>query len=193
MFESLPKNPSKRKNNLGVALFIIGLFLVGTVLIYYISDAQQKALDVSEIILPPADVSYAAPHLSLAGLDGKSVSLEDYRGKVVLLNNWATWCPPCKDEMPELEDYYSAHIGENFVIVAVESGEPASTVADYVRNMELSFPIWLDPKGLALEAFKNWDLPSSYVIDGDGIVKMSWTGPVNRVTLEKYVTPLLEK
>jgi cytochrome c biogenesis protein CcmG, thiol:disulfide interchange protein DsbE len=192
MSESPSKNPLKRKNNLGVALFVIGLFLVGTVLIFYLSGFQQKALDASEIILPPATVSYAAPKLSLTGLDDKTVSLEDYHGKVVLVNNWATWCPPCKDEMPELQAYYSAHIGEDFIIVAIESGESAATVMDFVQNMELSFPVWLDPQGLALAAFKNWDLPSSYLIDRNGIVRMIWTGPLNRATLEKYITPLLE-
>ena len=95
--------------------------------------------------------------------------------------------------MPELQIYYTAHATQGFTIVAIESGEPASTVADYVQSLELSFPIWLDPHGKAVEAFKNWDLPSSYLIDRDGIVRMSWTGPINQATLEKYVTPFLEK
>ena len=192
MSESLSKKTPKWKEHLGVAFFVIGLFLVGTVLIFYLSGVQQKALDASEIILPPATVSYPAPKLSLKALDDQPVSLEDYRGKVILVNNWATWCPPCKDEMPELQSYYSAHLGEGFVIVAIESGESASTVMDFVQNMELSFPVWLDPQGLALAAFKNWDLPSSYLIDQNGTVRMNWTGPLNRATLEKYVTPLLE-
>jgi peroxiredoxin len=137
--------------------------------------------------------SYTAPQLSLTGLDGEPVSFDDYHGKVVLVNNWATWCPPCKAEMPELQAYYSTHARDGFVVIGIESGEPASTVNDFVQNLELSFPIWLDFKGAAVDAFKNWDLPSSYVIDRDGVVRMSWTGPVNQVTLEKYITPLLEK
>jgi peroxiredoxin len=183
----------QRRRNLGVAFFIVGVFLIGTVGIFYLSNAQEKALESSGFIIAPATVEYTAPHLSLTGLDGNSVSLDDYHGKVVLVNNWATWCPPCKVEMPELQAYYMTHAKNGFVVVAIESGEPATTVTDFVQNFELSFPVWLDPQGAALEAFKNWDLPSSYVIDRDGIVRMSWTGQINQTTLEKYVTPLLEK
>jgi peroxiredoxin len=193
MSEGLSKSPPQRKSNLGVAFFILGLFLVGGVVIFYLSDARQRVLENSEFTLSPALVSYDAPKLSLAGLNGEPVSFADYYGKVVLVNNWATWCPPCKDEMPELQIYYTAHATQGFVIVAIESGEPASTVADYVQSLELSFPIWLDPHGTVVEAFKNWDLPSSYLIDREGIVRMSWTGPINQATLEKYVTPFLEK
>jgi peroxiredoxin len=193
----MSKTPSEHRTqpsrNLGVAFLIIGLFLIGAVVIFYLSNAQEKALGSSGFTLPPAMADYAAPQLSLTGLDGNPVSLDDYRGKVVLINNWATWCPPCKSEMPELQVYYATHAKDGFVIVAIESGEPAKTVSDFVQHLGLTFPILLDPQSAALEAFQNWDLPSTYVIDRDGIVRMSWTGPLNLATLEKYVTPLLEK
>jgi cytochrome c biogenesis protein CcmG, thiol:disulfide interchange protein DsbE len=131
--------------------------------------------------------------LTLTDLQGSPVSLETYRGRVVLVNNWATWCPPCKAEMPELQAYYETHASDDFVIIAIESGEPADQVTDFVQSYGLTFPVWLDPKGTALEAFQNWDLPSSYIVDRDGTVLMSWTGQINQATLEKYVTPLLEK
>ncbi len=187
------KSPQNKRRNLGIALFIIGLFLVGTVLLYCLTLAQNQALQGTELAIQPAVVSYAAPALSLTSLDGTAATLADYKGQVVLVNNWATWCPPCKDEMPVLQAYFQAHAQAGFTVVAIESGEPATTVGNYVQSLELTFPVWLDPHGLALDAFKNWDLPSSYVIDRTGTVRMSWTGPVNQTTLEKYVTPLLEK
>jgi peroxiredoxin len=193
MSENIAGDPPKRHRNLGVAFFIIGLFLVGTVIIFYLSDAQQKVLENSGFTIPPAKADYAAPQLSLTDLEGNPVSLDDYRGKVVLVNNWATWCPPCKSEMPELQAYYSIHFKDNFVIVAVESGESAKTVGDFVQLFGLTFPVWLDLKGAALNAFQNWDLPSSYLIDRDGIVRLVWKGQINQPTLEKYVTPFLEK
>ena len=195
MLKIVTKGPPqrKRKPNLGLAIFIIGLFLVGAALILFLPAPQEKTLDNSGYSPPPATASYAAPQLALTSLDGDPVSLDDYHGKVVLVNNWATWCPPCKAEMPELQHYYTTHASDGFVVVAIESGEPASTVSSFVLDQKLTFPVWLDLHGAAVEAFKNWDLPSSYGIDRDGIVRMSWTGPINQATLEKYITPLLEK
>jgi peroxiredoxin len=76
--------------------------------------------------------------------------------------------------------------------VAIESGEAAADVAAFVDQYGLTFPVWLDPQGAALEAFQNWNLPSTYIIDRTGTVVYSWTGEVNLETLETYVTPLLE-
>ena len=95
--------------------------------------------------------------------------------------------------MPDLQAYYAAHLQNGFVVVAIESGEPAKTVSAFVQKNALTFPVWLDQGEFALEAFNNWDLPSSYLIDQGGIIRMSWTGPVDQASLEKYVTPLLEK
>jgi peroxiredoxin len=95
--------------------------------------------------------------------------------------------------MPELQAYYTAHAADGFVILAIESGETPDEVASFVRDQGLTFPVWLDPKGRALEAFQNWNLPSSYVIDRGGTVRLSWTGGVNQPTLEKYLTPLLKE
>jgi peroxiredoxin len=94
--------------------------------------------------------------------------------------------------MPELQAYYQAHENQGFIIIAIESGEPVGTVAKFKQQLGLTFPVWLDPKGLALEAFQNWDLPSSYVLDRQGKLRMDWSGPINQETLEQYVTPLLD-
>jgi thiol-disulfide isomerase/thioredoxin len=184
--------PRSRKP-LVMILIIAGVFILGAALMPLLINFQTAALQGGGIDLPPVRLSKAAPALSLTDLAGKSVSLADYRGRTVLVNNWATWCPPCQAEMPELQAYYDAHAADGFILVAIESGEPARTVQDFVLKNKMTFPVWLDPGGLALGAFKNWDLPSSYVIDGNGNMLLSWTGPVDQASLEKYVTPLLEK
>ena len=135
----------------------------------------------------------AASRLALTDLQDGPVSLDTYRGKVILINNWATWCPPCKAEMPELQAYFRKHAEQGFVIIAIESGDRAAAVTGFVHRLGLTFPIWLDFNTAALYAFENMDLPSSYVVDRQGTLRMSWTGSVNQATLEKYVTPLLEK
>jgi peroxiredoxin len=190
-----PIKPNVRNRRLTafITLFAAGIFLLGAGLIPLLADAQQRALESSTPIYPPVTRNDPAPQLRLTDLQGKPVSIEDYRGQVVLVNNWATWCPPCKTEMPELQAYHTAHAEEGFAVVAIESGEPADQVGTFVRELGLTFPVWLDPQGSALEAFQNFDLPSSYAIDREGMIRYSWTGAINQATLEEYVTPLLEE
>ena len=187
--------PNKQKNRapLFLTLIAIGVFLIGAALIPLLVQGQATALEGAGVVRPPVVMNQSAPQLSLTDLQGNPVSLNDYLGKVVLVNNWATWCPPCKAEMPELQAYYKAHAGQNFVIIAIESGEPAGTVSSFATQLGMTFPVWLDAKGAAVDAFKNWSLPSSYLVDQSGTLRMSWTGSVNQPTLEKYVTPLLGK
>ena len=186
-------NTPNRRSTAIITFIAGGIFLLGAGLIPLLVNAQQKALAGVTPILPPVTTNFSAPQLALTDVQGNPVSLEEYRGQVILVNNWATWCPPCKIEMPELQAYYTAHAAQGFVIVAIESGEPADKVAAFVQEYGMTFPVWLDPHGAALETFQNWNLPSSYVIDRQGIVRYSWTGGVNQPTLEQYVTPLLEE
>jgi peroxiredoxin len=182
-----------RQKSLITIFFAAGIFLVGIAIIMFLSNNPESDLQISSSIHVPAAANYPAPEFNLHDLQENAVSLSNYRGLVVLVNNWATWCPPCKAEMPELLAYYEAHINDGFVLVAIESGEPLEEVTAFVQGHKLTFPVWLDPHGVALEAFNNWNLPSSYVIDRDGTVRYSWTGPVNLSTLEIYITPLLEE
>ena len=176
-----------------ITFFAGGIFLLGAGLIPLFAAAQQKALAGATPISAPVLLDSAAPDLALKDLAGRAVSIGDLRGQVILVNNWATWCPPCKDEIPELEAYQAAHQEEEFLVVAIESGESAEQVAAFVRENGVTLTIWLDPSSSALDAFQNWDLPSSYLIDREGRLRMAWTGAINQATLEKNVTPLLEE
>lgn len=140
----------------------------------------------------PVSVSYAAPVLTLSDLAGREHSLADYHGQVVLVNLWATWCPPCKAEMPTLEAYYQAHQEDGFATLAINDGDPTADVAAFVQEYDLSFTVLLDPTYQATDhAFKTNNLPSSFVIDREGNIRLRWVGEIDRDTLEKYVTPLL--
>jgi len=184
--------PDRRKTAM-ITLFAGGIFLLGAGLIPLVAAAQQRALIDAANIYPPVTLDSAAPQLAFTDLAGRVVSIEGLRGRLILVNNWATWCPPCKDEIPELEAYQAAHQAEGFLVVAIESGETADQVNAFVHENGVTLTVWLDPTGSALDAFQNWDLPSSYVIDRDGRLRMAWTGAINQATLEKYVTPLLEE
>ena len=141
----------------------------------------------------PVAVEFPAPEIQLVDLKGSPVSLADFKGQVVLVNNWAIWCPPCKAEMPVLQDYYNENRQYDFTIIGIEAGEPPADVAAFVDEYQLSFPIWPDPQQQAMRAFQAFSLPNSYVLDRSGIVRLAWTGAISKEMLETYITPLLEE
>lgn len=190
------KNHRKKRRQNPVIPIAIGLSLISIALVWLAlpgMDGNAGAADPQGRSVVPVQVNYPAPELALQNLNGNTESLADYRSKVVLVNNWATWCPPCKAEMPVLEAYYENHADEGFMIIAVEAGDPKETVSQFAQSYGLQFQVWLDPNGAALRAFGNGSLPNSYVIDRAGTVRLAWTGEINRAMLEKYVTPLLSE
>jgi len=131
----------------------------------------------------PLRVGQPAPDFTLPGLDGKMVSLSDYRGQVVLVNVWATWCPPCVDEMPSMEKLYRELEGENFEILAVSIdalGEKA--VAPFMKKYNLSFPALMDPDGTIKTLFQTTGVPESFIINQEGILIEKVIGPKDWAT-----------
>jgi peroxiredoxin len=139
----------------------------------------------------PQEVDFPAPELEISDLNGDPVSLADYRDKVVLVNTWATWCPGCEAEMPELQAFSQTHQEADFIVIAVNAEETADQLIPFVEKQGLTFPIWLDAKKDVYRVFKSRHLPSSYVIDRSGTVRLAWYGPISKEVLEIYVTPLL--
>lgn len=191
--DSARRSRKVRKQNEAkiTAMFLIGALLLvfGVIGIILLSGNGQDSGEFENV---PVEVSYPAPEINLIDLQGNSVSLEDHLGKTVMVNNWATWCPPCKAEMPDLESYYQSHKDENFILIGIEAGDTAANVGSFVQSYGINFPIWLDPKQEAVQAFRNNGLPNSYIIDTSGTIRMAWNGAVTLKQLEKYVTPLLE-
>ena len=109
------------------------------------------------------------------------------------MNNWATWCPPCRLEMPEFQSYFEKYHDQGFQIVAIEAGQPKSEVEAFVEDQGLEFVILLDPENKSLATFQNSSLPNSWVIDRRGNLRLAWLGAINEDTLEEFVTPLLEE
>lgn len=171
-------------------LLLLGL---GAILIavsaYFIF--QEISLQ-SEFSTVPVTVNYSAPELTLMDTQGVSRSLLDYRGQVVLVNLWATWCPPCKEEMPALQSLYNKYREQGFVVIAINDGDPTADVLQFVKDYRLTFPVWLDPTYIATEqAFKTLNLPSSFVIDRNGTIRLQWVGGISLKMLEKHVSPLI--
>jgi peroxiredoxin len=177
-----------------IAMLLIGFGLiavgVAAMTLITLRRSQGVGQDVSTV---PVKVDYPAPSLSLTDLDGVSRSLSDYQGQVVLVNLWATWCPPCREEMPTLESFYQAHREQGFVIIGLNDGDVAIDVRDFVTSYGLTFPIWLDPTYISESVFNTMNLPSSFVIDRRGQVRLQWVGMIDRDKLEEYVVPIIEE
>jgi len=181
----------KIRTGMGVAIGV-GIFLLVAVLMSLPQKSDDHAASVSSYSTIPMEADFRAPELSLENVNGEIESLTDYLGQVVLVNNWATWCPPCKAEMPEIVAFYKDHATDGFMVVAIEAGEPKEEVLPFVEQLQMSFAVWLDPDGLSLRAFKNGNLPNSFILDREGTVRLMWTGQINRAMLDKYVTPLFD-
>lgn len=116
------------------------------------------------------------PPLVLRDIDGKSHNLADYRGQVVLVNFWATWCEPCRDEMPSIQRLKVKLAGKPFVVLAVNLDEPESRIRNFLSKMPLDFPVLLDQEKAVTKAWKVRVLPMSFIVGRDGRIRYSLTG-----------------
>ena len=137
----------------------------------------------------------AAPDFTLAGADGRKTSLKDYRGKVVFLNFWATWCESCRDEMPSMERLYQEFKGKGLEIVAVNVKEATPQAMAFHRKLKLTYPMLLDPQGEVGLLYGAFGLPVTYLIDRKGTVLARLWGPADwhSAGARKLITSLVEQ
>jgi thiol-disulfide isomerase/thioredoxin len=119
------------------------------------------------------------PALALNDLDGRLHQLSDYRGKVILINFWATWCEPCRDEMPSIQELKKRLEGKPFVVLAVNLDEPESRIRKFLLQVKVDFTILLDPERKAAKAWNARILPASFVAGPDGGIRYSLVGEIN--------------
>ena len=121
----------------------------------------------------------ATPPLELGDVDGKLHRLADYRGKAILVNFWATWCGPCREEMPSMEALRVAMQGKPFVVLAVNVGEGARAARAFGDRMSLGFPLLLDRDTSVTRAWSARMLPASFLVGPDGAIRYSYLGAID--------------
>lgn len=139
-------------------------------------------------------VGYRAPDFTLDRLDGGDVTLSDLRGQVVVVNFWATWCPPCRAEMPDLQRAYEERKGEGLTILAVNTTFQDSelSAAQFVQDLALDLPILLDRSGEMSRSYELRAMPTTLFIDRQGIVReVILGGPMSEETIEENLDQLL--
>ena len=145
---------------LGIALLAAGAWIVST----------------SERAAPPVQDGLPAPSFRVARLGGGELSLDALRGKVVLVNFWATWCAPCEKEMPAMQRLFEQLAPRGFELVAISVDEQDAPVAKFRERLRLSFPIGLDPKKEAAQRYQSLRYPESFLIDRQGILVARYIG-----------------
>jgi cytochrome c biogenesis protein CcmG/thiol:disulfide interchange protein DsbE len=134
-------------------------------------------------------VGASAPPLELPDLAGRTLSLASLRGKAVVLNFWATWCPPCKEELPAFGGAWRASRGRCIEIVGVTEESTRDDALAEVKRMDVPFPVVMDSEGTVARAYGVTGYPRTYVIDAEGTVRKIFTGMVSRERLEAALAP----
>lgn len=144
----------------------------------------------------PLTVGKVAPDFELPDLTEQEVRLSDYRGKVVFLNFWATWCKPCKEEMPSMEVLYRQFKDDGLVVLAVSIDRVTTKddIPPFVKSMDLSFPVLVDSWGQTDKRYKLMGVPETYIIDQEGVLREKIIGPRDWTRLDnlQVVTQLLD-
>lgn len=128
-----------------------------------------------------------APNFTANTLSGETVTLSDYQGKVVMLNFWATWCPPCRAEMPSIQAAFEQYEDEGFVVLAVNNAESAAQIIPFANNLALSFPILLDTNAQLQRVFGIQGYPTSVFINAEGNIYATHSGMVTPGQLAGYI------
>jgi peroxiredoxin len=161
----------------GRLLLTIFLVLVVAIPIILISLKERGA---PSRFIRPLQEGRPAPGFSFPDLEGRKVSLSDFRGKVVLVNIWATWCPPCRDEMPSMQKLYENFRGEHFEMLAVSiDADGHEAVAPFIQKLNLTFPVLLDLKGKTKGLYRITGVPESFIVDKEGILVNKVIGPMD--------------
>ena len=169
-------------------LLILGLGWI------WLSAVPASAIPGGKV--PAPQTGFLAPDFTAETIDGETVRLSDLRDKVVLVNIWASWCPPCRAEMPAIERTYQAYKDKGFVVLAIDSTvqDTAANAQAFVNENKLSFPILMDETGEITRLYHVQSLPTSFFIGSDGIIReVVVGGPMAQALLSSRVEKLLKE
>lgn len=184
---------------------MVGLLLVGILIVLLAIGIVQRNVEEkqatdrlnegSDVEFLPTDEGLAkgemAPDFELTTLAGDPVKLSDYQGKKVILNFWATWCPPCRAEMPDMQKYYEEQAeGEGVEILAVNlttADKGMDAINAFMEEFGLTFPVPMDTEGDIGELYQAASIPTSYMIDTEGRVQNKIVGPMNEEMMQDFI------
>lgn len=169
------------------------LILAGVAVIYFFAFPSTPRISnelkngENPLSDPSPEVNSPAPDFNLQSVAGETIRLSDLRGRPVLINFWATWCAPCRIEMPSLQDRFETYTEEGLAILAVDFDEPAETVLAFGAEFGLTFDLLLDPGGKIQDLFRIRGYPTSFFLDEQGVIKVVHIGVMTEGQLDGYL------
>lgn len=155
-------------------------------------ESQTKEIEIenSHVQSDGVQIGDKAPDFALQTMNGEEMKLSDLRGKKVILNFWATWCPPCRAEMPDMQKFYEKNAGEGIEILAVNLTDSEKSLADieqFMDEFEITFPVLLDEQSEVAMAYYAFSIPTSYFIDSNGAIQQKMVGAMNYDFMVKQI------
>ncbi|HLE13306.1 MAG TPA: redoxin domain-containing protein [Anaerolineales bacterium] len=166
----------------GTGLGVLIFFGLG----FWNGQAQSEGQLPGKALTTSPAVGALAPDFELVDLSGETVRLSDLRGKPVLLNFWATWCAPCKLEMPAIQERFEQHQAK-FSVLAIDFDEPEQDVRQFAKQLELTFNILLDPGAKVQDLYRVRGYPTTFLVDAEGVIRVHHVGLITEAQLDRYL------
>ncbi|WP_235441368.1 TlpA disulfide reductase family protein [Paenibacillus sp. IHB B 3415] len=181
------------RKNLIAILVLIGLVVYGGYDYFKKSPSETIQITKSENKQLRTGIlkGQLAPDFALTDLKGTTVQLSDFKGKIVLINFWATWCPPCQVEMPHMQNIFQDFKAKDVVILGVNmtlTEENLEVVQTFVNEQQLTFPIVTDEKNEVVQTYQVVAYPTTYLLDTEGVILEKFQGAISYEIMEKYIS-----
>jgi len=186
-----------KKNALTIAILVLVVLIV--VVNFWKPSLLEKDKNKNTEVATPTiakgtsissiEVGATAPDFELTTLNGKKTKLSDYRRKKVILNFWASWCPPCKAEMPHMQKFYEKNKDKNITILSVNltsMDRGSVAVKAFVKKNKLTFPVLMDENGDIGKTYQAFTIPTSYMIDQNGMIRKKMIGPMDENMMKEF-------
>ncbi|MFQ5942598.1 MAG: peroxiredoxin family protein [Anaerolineales bacterium] len=187
----------QKRPDLGRSVLIVAVGIAALAGLAYV--ATLPAAPSVSAVADPADLAALkvaptqgalAPDFSLLNLEGEPVTLSELRGHPLMINLWATWCAPCRIEMPHIQDRFERYAGEGFLVLAVDFDEPAGLVEEFRDEFGLTFDILLDPGAEVQELYRNRSYPSTFFVDENGVIQVQHIGVMTEGQLDQNLAAI---
>lgn len=178
------------KTRFAWTLILIGTALLGTAWIIMSQEPVAQQVDASGLTEAPI-AGYLAPDFTLNTIGGQAVTLSDLRGQPIVINFWATWCPPCRAEIPYFQAAATKYNGQ-VIILGVNQAESLVTVNPFVREFGMTYPVPLDENSTVSRLYSVSALPTTLFVDSDGIIQEVFPGIMSQAVLEDRIEQLLQ-